>query len=247
MENALLPAHRKRQGAAASADMRSLSRGQTLPPGLQEHIGRTVNSWTIVKYVGARSRPGGGWTYLFHVQCTCGSERTRELGHIVSGNSTSCGCRRSKQLAARNKTHGKSGTREHQIWKAMHKRCNNQNDLAYTRYGGRGISVCLRWSGLSGFANFLSDMGLAFSEATIERSDNEGNYEPKNCRWASHKQQNRNKRSNLNVTHRGRTQCLAAWAEEKGLAQGCLYYRIVTAKWDTARALETPSASAKSV
>lgn len=86
--------------------------------------------------------------------------------------------------------HGKSGTPEHRSWKAMHTRCYNKNNPAYKSYGGRGIKVCDRWRGVMGFSNFYSDMGKRPSlNHSIDRINNDGGYEPDNCRWATKSEQ----------------------------------------------------------
>jgi hypothetical protein len=90
-------------------------------------------------------------------------------------------------------------------------------------------------------------MGPRPAGATVERRNNSKDYSPSNCHWASRKAQNRNKRSNLNLTYKGRTQCLTAWAEELDMSWATLYYRVVTAGWSTKQAMETPVRSRPSV
>jgi hypothetical protein len=143
-------------------------------------------------------------------------------------------------LVARNAarvTHRLSRTTTYAIHRSMLARCTNPNCKDYPRYGGRGISVCERWKS---FDNFLADMGKRPEGLTLERNDVNGNYEPSNCRWATQKEQQRNRRTNVFVTHDGITATVAEWAERTGLERKTLEYRIRVG-WAPARALTTPS------
>lgn len=96
-------------------------------------------------------------------------------------------------------------------------RCHQPSHPHYDRYGGRGITVCERWQGPEGFANFLRDMGERPEGCSLDRVNNDGDYASENCRWVGQKTQHRNKTSNVALTLNGRTQCLSAWAEELGV------------------------------
>ena len=153
----------------------------------------------------------------YKCKCDCGNESVVMLTNLRSGATTSCGCIKAKRLqqqAAASVTHGMTKTRTHYSWLRMKDRCLNPNATSYHRYGGRGISICDKW--MNSFEAFLSDMGECPDGMTIDRIDSNGNYEPGNCRWATAKEQARNRNSNHTVTHDGRTQCVAAWAEELG-------------------------------
>ena len=114
--------------------------------------------------------------------------------------------------------HGLIKTSEYFAWSGMRERCFNKNNQSYERYGGRGITVCERWQGRDGFTNFLADMGQKPTPGhTIERRDNNGNYEPGNVRWATRKEQARNTRRNRLITSGGETKCLHEWAEVSGI------------------------------
>lgn len=132
---------------------------------------------------------------------------------------------RSKEMALRHghTTHdGESPT--YSAWMAMKGRCLNPANKWYRNYGGRGITVCSRW--LESFENFLSDMGKRPDSMTLERINNDGNYEPSNCRWASRKEQARNMRTNHLIEYRGVTKPLAVWAEELGVNGFALLTRL---------------------
>ena len=183
-----------------------------------------------------RNRNGrAAWNCL----CDCGSEC------VVAGTSLtrrqptrSCGCLQREETGARFRTHGLKNTAEHNVWSLMIRRCYNENRPDYGLYGGRGVTVCERWR--TSFQAFYDDMGPRPSNRhSIDRIDNDGNYEPCNCRWATQCEQARNKRSNRLITFNGRTLCLAEWAEEYGMRQRTLWYRL-NRGWSVERALTEP-------
>lgn len=134
--------------------------------------------------------------------------------------------------------HGLHGTSEYTIWKGIKDRCFNKNSKFYKNYGGRGIVVCDRWR--NSFAAFLADMGRRPPGGyTIERINNDGDYEPDNCRWATRFDQARNTRANRLLTFRGESKCMAAWAGELGINLQTLSWRINEAGWSVERALST--------
>ncbi|MDE1138152.1 MAG: hypothetical protein PW999_00565 [Paraburkholderia tropica] len=121
----------------------------------------------------------------------------------------------------------------------MRSRCTNPGDISYQRYGARGISVCERWDN---FENFLADMGPRPTNShSLEREDNNGNYEPGNCRWATAIEQSRNTRRNRMLTFDGRTQCVAKWADEIGIHRLTLQRRLRLG-WSVEKTLSTPLA-----
>jgi hypothetical protein len=130
------------------------------------------------------------------------------------------------------------GTPSWEVWQGMLARCSNPNATGYHRYGGRGIKVCDRWK--YSFSNFYEDMGDKPEGYTLERINNDGDYEPENCRWDSFKEQMRNRSNNVNVTYKGRTQCISAWEEEFGFSHGTVWNRIYTYGWSVEKAISTP-------
>lgn len=124
------------------------------------------------------------------------------------------------------KVHGGRNTRLYGVWCAMKERCGNSHNKAYKRYGGRGIRVCEEWQhDFSAFREWAYKNGYK-EGLTIDRIDSNGNYEPSNCRWATHKEQNRNYSRNHMITYKGRTQCLSDWADEYGINRTTVLFRI---------------------
>jgi hypothetical protein len=120
-----------------------------------------------------------------------------------------------------------------EVWKSMLGRCGNPKDKNYFRYGGRGIIVCDRWKD---FVNFLEDMGERPLGMTLERINNDSNYEPQNCRWATVKEQARNRRGQRLIEFNGETKCLSEWAEQYKIIPDTLASRL-KAGMDITRAL----------
>lgn len=148
-------------------------------------------------------------------KCACGNECEVKGLHLKNGHTQSCGCYRNAVCGARARTHGETGTRIYTTWKSMKHRCYNTNNSSYRNYGGRGIRVCDRW--LHSFTTFAKDMGPKPPNHSIERINNNGDYSPNNCRWATAHEQTRNTRRNTKLTFKGETKLLCQWAEETGI------------------------------
>ena len=182
--------------------------------------------------------------------CDCGVQTDVPIMHLRSGNTTSCGCvqaiQRSKNghstiaiVQAKNIKHGytKSGKKLiYRVWQGIKERCLNPKNKSYKDYGGRGIKVCERWMK---FENFIADMGDRPSNLySIERRDNDGDYEPGNCCWVQKRQQARNSRNNRIIEYNGKSQTLIEWAEELGMTYRTLVTRLHRG-WSVERALST--------
>jgi hypothetical protein len=168
--------------------------------------------------------------------CDCGIEARVPAGRLRSGQQ-SCGCKKSEDAKKKATTHGLSkGNAEYKAWCHIKERCHNQRDKAFCRYGGRGIVVCERWR--ESFEAFLADMGKRPSpKHSIDRIDNDGNYEPGNCRWATMTEQGNNKRNNRHFEAFGKRQTLAQWARELGVTRELLDNRLRLLKWPVEKAL----------
>lgn len=156
-------------------------------------------------------------------KCDCGNYTIVQGSNLRSGHVKSCGCLSKESTAIRSTTHGMYGSPTHKAWIGMKARCNNPNIKHFKHYGGRGIKVCKQWNK---FESFYKDMGEKPEGLTLERIDTNGNYEPSNCKWATWKEQERNRTNNRLITYRGKTQCLAAWAEEKEIVYSALLWRL---------------------
>jgi len=150
---------------------------------------------------------------------------------LLSGKTVSCGC------FFFQKRGGKRDNPAYQTWRSMLQRCRNVNTPKNRHYVGRGISVCDRWK--NDFYAFSADMGPKPEGASIERINNDGNYEPGNCKWATTKEQTRNYRRNVKITYQGRTQCVTDWAAELGLNSQRIFERLARG-WPVEAALTIP-------
>ena len=154
--------------------------------------GHVFGKLRVVERSGSSLRGRAQWL----CECECGKETTVVGKRLRSGETKSCGCLRvdiAVEHGMNNKTHGQTKSRTWKSWSCMRERCMNPNAHGYSLYGARGIKICSRWDR---FESFLVDMGERPDGFTIDRIDTDGNYEPGNCRWASWKQQNNNKRNN---------------------------------------------------
>jgi hypothetical protein len=144
-------------------------------------------------------------------ECACGNFKVVAGRNLISGDAKSCGC------IGKEKEHHLTHTRLYSIWKNMKSRCYLKTKREYHRYGGRGIQVCAEWKeSFKLFAEWALIAGYKDS-LTLDRKDNDGNYYPDNCRWATRKQQSNNMSSNHLVTWNGKTQSVADWGRETGI------------------------------
>jgi hypothetical protein len=184
--------------------------------------------------------------------CDCGEKTTVIGSSLIRCSTTSCGCYQkeirkviSKEaVRTANTTHGMRDSLEYNSWHSMIQRCTNTNDSSYKDYGGRGIQVCERW--LNSFEVFYEDMGPRPSpDHTLDRRENDGNYEKNNCKWSTRKEQVCNRRNNVFYEYKGNSYTFLQLTEldevvNNNICSDTLNTRIRMLKWSVEKAVNTP-------
>lgn len=201
-------------------------------------IGSRFGDLKVVDIV-HKERKNGGKQWYWKVLCDCGKESIVRPIEVLKGHTKSCGCLKTKRTP-KNKTHGESRTRLHDIWCGMHNRCKVENKNS-ERYGKRGISICKEWSEYEAFSKWAIENGYK-EDMTIERKDVNGNYCPENCKWIPMARQARNRRTTFWVMYNGQKMSLVEAAEKAGLPYKQVHHRIKRMGWTAERALSTPMA-----
>ena len=197
-------------------------------------VGQKFGRLTFIERVGYKAG-SSDW----RVRCDCGTERIVKWGNVRTGQTMSCGCKSREDLGNFNRTHGMSGTPEYRIWKGLLARCLNPSHKNFAHYGGRGIRVCDRWQ--NEFSAFFEDLGVRPTpKHSLDRINNDGNYEPGNCRWATSKGQASNRRDTRMLTLNGETMCAADWSRRLGIGGTTILSRV-NRGWSDADALTRPT------
>ena len=184
------------------------------PKNFIDLSGKRFGMLTIIK----RVENANAWKTQWLCKCDCGTEKVIRGNDITTGKTISCGCFGLKKRNEASTTHGMSKTRMFRIHNLMKDRCSNPHNPHYKYYGGRGITVCDEWKNdFMNFYNWAIDNGYS-DELTIDRVDNNGNYEPNNCRWATTKQQANNTSRNRIVEFNGEIHNIKEWGEILGLS-----------------------------
>lgn len=202
------------------------------------HEGERFGRLVVISFDGSRkgiTRAGSAYYKLYYLcRCDCGEHARVERGNLKNGNTMSCGCLRREVISGVNRTHGMSRTPTYSCWLKMIDRCYRTTDRSYTNYGARGIGVCERWR--DSFDAFLEDMGEKPSAGrSIDRINNDGDYEPGNCRWATRREQARNTTRSRWITFNGKRALLTEWVRTTGIRFSTLRYRL--SRWPISRAL----------
>lgn len=204
----------------------------------QDLTGMVFGRLTVLREAG-KNKPG---VYLWECECSC-ENHTHVIvdgASLKSGNTKSCGCIHREQLSERNKNnaiHQVSNKNIFRIWESMKDRCYNPNNKKYVDYGGRGIKICDEWLVYQNFESWAVEAGYE-KGLTIERIDFNKEYCPENCKWATWKEQQNNKRNNKYLEYKGRKQTLAQWCEELGLNYSRTKARINACGWSVEEAFE---------
>jgi len=187
-------------------------------------VGQKFGRLTVLSYV-KDNRSKGKKRSLWHCKCDCGKEVITRGDGLKNGHTRSCGCLQADIARTNSTVHGLYGTKYYHIWMNMRDRCNNAKNRMYCHYGGRGIIVCKEWESLE---NFIDWARVGYKEnLQLDRIDNNGNYEPSNCKWSTAKEQQRNKNNNRILTINGISKTASAWAEETGISQSTLTRRYL--------------------
>lgn len=195
--------------------------------------GRVFGQLTVVEFVGVKNRYS-----TWRCECACGRQTVTRGSRLVNGACRSCGCLKGRKL--KHGSYSKFGRMpsEFQSWLSMWIRCTQPSHRSYSNYGGRGIAVCSRWRD---YNIFMVDMGPKPGlEYTLDRIDVDGPYSPENCRWATNAEQQRNKRTNRQVTAFGETFCLAEWGRRYNLRPETISERLASG-WEAEKAVSKPS------
>lgn len=175
--------------------------------------------------------------------CDCGTVKNVNVTNLISGKTHSCGCLISEVTMKRNLTHGGSKTRLYCTWSNVKRRCNDKKNSRYNDYGGRGIRLCNEWLEFDNFRKWAIENGYdensKYGECTLERIDNNRNYEPSNCKFASIKEQSNNRRSNHLLTFNGITRNITQWNNEMNYPRNLISTRIRRG-WSDEKAITTP-------
>lgn len=200
-------------------------------------VGKKFGRWTVLTFAGFGNKENLSKYAMWLCACKCGTMREVIGRNLMFRLTESCGCASVERNIQRTK-HGMTDSPEYNAWSSMWARVRGTEGAARDRhrYAGRGITCCDRWKL---FENFYKDMGPRPNGYTLDRKDNDKGYFPNNCRWATKRQQARNKGNNRIVTAFGISMTLADWADRTGINYFVLWARIVPLGWTPEKALTT--------
>lgn len=204
-------------------------------PAFKDLTGQRFGRLTVLYRVQNR-----GASTMWKCRCDCGNERNISANSLHNGTSASCGCMRRELAAEKHTKHNHCHSRLYTIYNNMKARCYRVTNHKYPRYGGRGIKLCDEW--LNDFGKFFDwAMANGYQEnLTIDRIDNDGDYEPSNCRWVTNVEQSNNRSSNHLIEFQGQTRNITEWSKITGLSYSAISSRINKLEWSPEKALSTP-------
>lgn len=224
----VLSGHKKRCGFCNASKRNLVPRFD-----VNSYIGKRSHMLTVVG-LSPRRENDRAWKLL--CKCDCGNETRITPHQFDAGKVMSCGCLRK---SSKNEFDGHSKHPIYKIWSQMMRRCYNLKAKHYDRYGGRGISVCEDWHSFNNFAAWSDSVGGRPYGTSLDRIDNDGNYEPSNCRWADLKTQHRNTSANIVIEYNGEKKTLVEWSEATGISWPALNNRYHRG-WSVERMLTEP-------
>ncbi len=197
-------------------------------------IGKKFNKLTVLERSSIKSR-----NVVWKCRCDCGNITFVETCNLKANRVKSCGCLKLEKFIERSTKHNQRHTKLYEVWKSIKQRCLNPNNRSYKNYGLRGISICDEWKNdFNTFYTWSMKNGYN-SKLSIDRINNNGNYEPSNCRWVDRTTQANNKRTNHFITYDNKTLTIAQWSQETGISPCAIYCRLQRG-WSPEKTLTTP-------
>lgn len=212
-------------------------RGENTAAAFVDHSGQTFGRLTVLRRATEDEIFATDKKPHYVCQCRCGAEVVVRKSHLTTGETVSCGCWNSDKMYK----HGMVFSPTYASWAAMKDRCSNPKNKNWKRYGGRGITIAPEWNDFTRFVQDMDERPTQFH--TLDRINNDGNYEPGNCKWSLPAEQARNTSRTRLYTWNGKSQILADWAKETGINESALYHRINNLGWSIERAVTEPSQS----
>ena len=198
---------------------------------MDDLVDRQFGLLTVIGYAGLHTTPCGTRRRMWKCRCECGKETVVSENNLKNGSTKSCGCWKQQRIKDYNTVHGGTSDRLYGIWKNMKRRCNSPKDSHYETYGGKGIKVCEEWANsYEAFKKWAYENGYdedaKTGDCSIDRIDNNGDYEPSNCRWVNRITQANNTSKNRYVTLNGKRLTIAEFARVMNVSKFKARYRI---------------------